>query len=84
MLEKKVFNLLCGQGVYPPYALSGPTTKKNNLLCVFPYSMCVLKFKTNIMIIPNPPPSMPFINYQKLDISYFIENKHFYLEKYIH
>jgi len=31
--EKNGF-LLSGQEVYPPYTLSGPTTKKNTFLCV--------------------------------------------------
>ena len=32
--EKKVVFCLVVRGVYPPYTLSGPTTKKNTFLCV--------------------------------------------------
>ena len=32
--RKKVFFCLVVRGVYPPYTLSGPTTKKTLFLCV--------------------------------------------------
>ena len=34
ILEKEVFFCLVVRGVYPPYNLSGPTTKKITFLCV--------------------------------------------------
>ena len=35
--KKKSVFLLCGQGVYPPFTHSGPTTKKHTFfMCVFP------------------------------------------------
>ena len=42
ILEKKRFFCLVVRGVYPPYTLSGPTTKKPTfLMCVFPKFACM-------------------------------------------
>ena len=43
--EKSVFCLVF-RGVYPPYPLSGPTTKKNFLLCVSSLTQPVNIFET--------------------------------------
>ena len=40
--KKKCFFLLSGQGDYPPYTISGPTTKKTPFLCVSSVSGHVL------------------------------------------
>ena len=48
-LEKKVFFCLVVRGVYPPYTLSGPTTKKITFfMCVFPNWLShICHFKQN-------------------------------------
>ena len=69
LLEKKSDFLLSGQGVSPPYTLSGPTTKKKKKLCVsslinaedFNFSDVPQLKKCNFNLfdfLPNPPEYM--------------------------
>ena len=53
--RENMFFCLVVMGVYPPYTLSGPTTKKNTFfMCVFPYdekAENVLKTRPLILIL---------------------------------
>ena len=52
-IEKKVFFLLSGQRVYPPYTLSGPTTKKTLFfMCVFPKKVDFF-FTSSFLFVPS-------------------------------